>query len=317
MTDDATRRDPEFERDLRAMLAGRDPGPAPSTLAGSIRSRLGNERAPGRLTGLIRVAAAAAILVATIVVVAFVAGRPIDTGPAATPSPVAAARPIQAGDGIADPTFTPVAQSLAWIAVVVGLAALALRARRRRIAIAATLAIVALVWGAANLGTSEALSPGGAWGVGPVSEAQPDPDAPGVFLGVEGDQPFHVVFTVTNDSPWPLELRGLVSTHDLQVDAPPLVPRFVALGAFPTPNLIVDDVVPFRPTTLAPGDRTFLFVLGLAGSCALAAPFEGREASGSTSVSTVDLVYEQLTIVHTQQLELDEPVNVWWPDSCT
>jgi hypothetical protein len=196
------------------------------------------------------------------------------------------------------------------------LVALARRSRRRRITIAATLAIVALAWAAANIGTSDALGPGGAWGVGPVAETQPDSaDEPGLFLGVQGDQPFHVVFTVHNDSPWPLELRGLVPTQDPDVEEPPLFPRFVALGRFPTGNLVIDEVVPFQWTTLAPGDRIELMVLGMAGRCALAAPPDG--GGGISSIATVDVVYEQLTVVHTQRLELDEPINVWWPGTCT
>lgn len=272
-------------------------------------------RTPGRLGTVLRsgAATAAVIGVAAVIVLAIVVARPIATGPATTPPAATAGDPIRAGDGIADPTFIPFLQAVAWLAAVVGLAVLALRARRRVITIAATLAVVGLVWVAANIGTSDALEEGGSWRLNPSSSEQPD--KPGEFLGVDGDQPFEVIFTVTNRSSVPLELRGLVPTTHSGVYDPPIVPRFVGLGVFPTLDIVVDQVVPFRPITLAPGERANLYVLGMAGTCARAKEAPGV-SGGFTSLEGVDLVYEQLTIVHTQHVVLGERVNVRWPDQC-
>jgi hypothetical protein len=313
MTDDAA-----FERDLRAMLAAREPGPPPATLATVIRTQLIDDRSTSRFATSARaVSAAGLVAIAAAVILAVVVARPVVVAPGATPSP-GSSEPylLKAGDGLADPLFVPLVQAIGWLAILFGLAILAFRSHRRLVTISATLAIVGWVWVAANAGTSDALTiDGGTWALNPSSSQQPD--EPGDFLGVDGDQPFHLILTVTNASRLPLELRGLAPSDLRERRDPPIVPGFVALGSFPTRDIIMEKVRPFAPVTVPPNGTVDLVLLGMAGSCALSVPPAGRIGGGFTSLESIDLVYEQLTIVHTERLPLAERVNVWWPDSCS
>jgi hypothetical protein len=313
MTDDAA-----LERDLRAMLAARDPGPAQATLVTAIRTQLAEDRAPTRLIRSARSAASAAglVAIAAAIIFALVVARPVVIGPGSTPPPEAVVPYVlKAGDGLADPLFVPFFQAIAWLAVLIGLAIMAFRSHRRFVTISATLAIVGWVWVGANAGTSDALTiGGGTWALNPSSSQQPD--EPGEFLGVDGDQPFHVILTVTNASRLPLELRGLAPSDNRELSDPPMVPGFVALGSFPTRDIVMEQVRPFAPVTVPPDGSVDLVLLGMAGSCALSVPPPGRTGGGFTSLESIDLVYEQLTIVHTERLPLEERINVWWPDPC-
>jgi hypothetical protein len=110
-----------------------------------------------------------------------------------------------------------------------------------------------------------------------------------------------------------LVLRGLAAREQPPVDQQPLGPRFLALALYPTSGGDPDQLVPFAPVSLQPGGMVDLVVLGMAGSCA-AAP--DLDSGGWSTLEGVDLVYEQLTIVHTEQVTLKDPVNVWRPDQC-
>jgi hypothetical protein len=210
----------------------------------------------------------------------------------------------------------PLFQIVVWVVVLAAMVRAMIRTRDRRLTITLTLVIVGWGWIAANIGASEALvHESGIAGVMPPSAVQGD--EPGTFVGVDGDKPFHVVMTVTNASRLPLELRGLVVSTVPDTHDPPLGPRFVALGTFPTGNIVLDEVQAFRPVTLQSGAMVDLVVLGMAGSCALAAPPADRIGGGFTWLDSVNLVYEQLTIVHSEPVLLSDRVNVWWPDSCS
>lgn len=219
---------------------------------------------------------------------------------------------IAAGDGVTSSDSVPIVQIIVWLGVLAAIVYTARRIPTRLVAVAATLGVVGWIWIVANIGTSDALvHQGGVSGASPLSVRQED--EPGMYVGVDGDQPFEAVLTVTNASRLPLELRGLV-LDPYPVD-PPISPRFVGLAALAREGG-ADRVRPFRPVTLEPGGSVAVAILGMAGACALAAPPADRVAGGGTSLESVDLAYEQLTILHVQSVTLREPIRIWWPDRC-
>jgi hypothetical protein len=309
-----------FEEELKALLARRDPGPAPATLIHRVEAD--RQRAPRRIggppAGLVWLASAGLTAVVALALVMALGQRPALVGPGASQAPAATGTSLLEGDGAADGSFVPLAQGAVGLLVLGVLVRVAFRAPSRRLAIASTLAAVGVVWIALNISHSDALvHEGGVSGVVPASAEQDD--EPGTFLGVRGNVPFHVFITVTNRSRLPLVLDGFVPSPG-HSDLPQLGPRFVALGMYPTtPDQGVDDAPPFRPMRLEPGGMVDLVLLGTAGECALPVPPirpNGETGGGFTSISSVDLVYEQLTMVHTQAVALRDPVNVWWPDQC-
>lgn len=307
-----------FEESLRAMLADRDPGPAPARLEALIRERVASDRVRRPATRLLQLAVPAASLaaVAALLVLALVMVRPTATGPGAGPASAPEIYVLTPGDGVVDAATLPIVQIVAWALVLVGLWRLAGRARSRWLTIATTLAVVGWIWVAANAGNSDALvQQSGVFAALPQSERQPDTSS--MFVGVDGDQPFHVVVTVTNASRLPLVLRGLASNERVEVQDPPLLPRFVALGVLPPSDTRLEAVQRFAPVTVAAGGSVDLDILGMAGSCALAAPPANRIGGGFTKLDSVNLMYEQLTIAHAQSVTLSYTVNIWWPDECT
>jgi hypothetical protein len=309
-----------FERDLRALLARRDPGPAPSSLVRRVETdrETASRRFRGLPGGLMWVGSAAVTAVVALALLMALWQRPVSTGPGASPTPSTAGQTLQAGDGVADGNFVPLAQAAFGLFVLSILVRTALKARSRPLSLAATVAAIAVIWVAANVGHSDALvHESGISGVLPPSSEQDD--QPGTFLGVKGNVSFHVLLTVTNTSRLPLELRGFVAVP-VPPGIPQLGPRFVGLGMFPDQQMAaLEDARPFQPTRIEPGGMLDLVLLGMAGECALPLPPtrpNGEAGGGFSSITTVDLVYDQLSFVHTEAVVLRDPVNVWWPDQC-
>ena len=308
-----------FERDLRAMLARRDPGPAPASLLRRVEAEreTTSRRLRGLPGGLMWVASATVTAAVALALVLALWQRPVTTGPGASPSPGTAAETLRAGDGAADGNFVPLAQVAVGLFILGTLVRTAFKARSRPLSLAATVAAIGVIWVAATIGNSDALvHESGISGVIPPSSEQDD--QPGTFLGVKGNVPFHVLLTVTNTSRFPLVLEGFVP-RPAPPDLPQYGPRFVALGMFPPQSAVIEDARPFLPTRIEPGGMLDLVLLGMAGDCALPVPPtrpSGETGGGFSSISTVELVYDQLSFVHTQAVVLRDAVNVWWPDQC-
>ena len=308
-----------FERDLRALLARRDPGPAPASLARRVEAD--RETAPRPIRGLpgrlMWVGSAAVTAAVALALVLALWQRPATTGPGASQGPTTAGPTLQAGDGAADGNFVPLGQVAVGVIVLSALVRAALSARSRTLSIAATIAAIGVLWVAANIGNSDALvHESGVSGVIPASSEQDD--QPGTFLGVKGNVPFHVLLTVTNTSRFPLVLEGFVP-RSVPPDAPQYAPRFVALGMLPQQSAVIEDARPFLPTRIEPGGMLDLVLLGMAGDCALPVPPtrpSGETGGGFSAITTVDLVYDQLSFIHTQAVVLRDAVTVWWPDQC-
>ena len=312
MTDDT------FERDIAAMLAARDPGGAPAYLESVVRDRIGRDRASRTFARMLRPAGQAGSLLALVALVALaiILVQSPPRGPGATPEPSAGpAYVLSAGDGLARAEDIPLFQIGGWLIAMILLGRLLLVARNRLVTIGATLAVVALVWVATNIGSSDALAyDGGVIGAFPPSARQPDDSS--IYVGVTGDQPFHVFLTLQNTSRLPVEVRGLAAPPEEQFDNEVTWPRFVAIGALPPNDMTLAAIEPFHPITIGPGDSRYFLLLGMAGTCALAEPPPGASESGSTGLDVVAITYEQLTIVHTQNVELYSPIRIWWPESC-
>jgi hypothetical protein len=316
MTDDTA-----FERDLRAMLAARDPGQAPARLAETVRKRLAVPSSPNRFVAFGRLAGASVVVgAAAALILAIVVARPIATGPGASPLPTpTAAYTIQPGAGVVGDAQVPFFQALAGLAAVGLLVALYARTRLRWVRIAAALGVLSIAFVALNIGTPNAIGfVQGQYGVDPGREGPPD--EPGMYVAVTGDSPFTMVLTVTNTSRLPLEVRGLAKDEAIVFDTGRvLIPRFVGLGVYAEQDPHVTQIeptqlAPFQPFVLQAGEERDLVFLGLAGACAI--PSVGPEGQSGYTMETVRIVYEQLTIEHVASIDLPEPVEITTPGSC-
>jgi hypothetical protein len=314
MTDDTA-----FARDLRTMLAARDPGPAPLALGAAIRQRLAEPRT-NRFAAFARSGASAVALVAiaAALVLAIVVARPIATGPGATPAPsTAVPYQLAAGDGVATGEHVPVFQALGGLIAFAGLLLLAKRTTSKWIGIGAALGCLAVAFVATTIGTSNALAfSSGGYGVAPGRNAPPD--EPGMYVAVTGDQPYTVVLTVTNASRLPLEFLGLAESETTRVpsdQSPPILPRFLGLARLPGEDMVPSEAIRFQPVTVAPGEWVNVVLLGRPGSCAI--PTVGPEGQMGYRIETVNLVYEQLSIVHTDPFVLPEPIVITTSGGCS
>ena len=312
MTGDAT-----FERDLRAMLAARDPGPAPARLAGTVRDRLDADRPSNRLASIRRGAGAALVAAAAAaLILAIVVARPIAIGPGATPlSTPGAVYTIPPGAGVVADAQVPFFQVLAASAAVGFLVWRYMHTRRRWVRVASALGVLAIGFVVVRVGTSDAIAfATGEYGVDPGRVGPPD--TPGMFVAVSDDSTFTMVLTVTNTSRLPLEVRGLVKDHAFAFDTGRiLVPRFVGLGLRGEPVTHPPRLEPFEPFVLHAGEQRDVVFLGMAGACAI--PSVGPEGQAGYTLETVQIVYEQLTIEHAATVELTEPVVITTPGSCS
>ncbi len=307
--------DAGIDRDLRAMLANRDPGPAPARLAASVGARLAAERGTRRETLLERltVVATAVTMVAAGLILLVVVNRPISISPGAAPLPTLPYT-IQPGDGVVHGEDVPVFQVLFGGIVLIGLATILATTAARWKRIGAALAMLMVAFVALTIGMSDAI--GFASGIDGIERGRNPPDGQaGIVVGVVGDRPFTMYLTVTNTSRLRLEVEGLAEPPTF---LPPMVvqPRFVGLGIIPDVSVDLTDAprAPFRPVTLEPGASLDLAVLGMAGQCAISPP--SLAGVGYTWLDHIGIVYEQLTIRHQASVALPEPVKIAEPDAC-
>jgi hypothetical protein len=310
MTDDAT-----FERDLRAMLTARDPGPAPAGLAFVVRERIRSDQQPRRIArwGAWIGAAGAVAATAAVFIVALWVANPVGPGPGPGASLTPDATPpyvMQAGDGVVTGEHVPLFQGLAALIAFAALLLVAIRTKGKRQGIAAALGSLVIAFVVVTIGTSDALVfRDGVYGVTPyrtVSDGEP-----GLYVAVTGDQPFHLVLTVTNGSRLPLDLLGLIEPESLRAGpdgVSPVLPRFVGIARLPDWDVVLTSAQSFERVTIPAGAQVTVAVLGMAGVCAL--PAAGPDGQGGIDLEHVGLVYEQLTIVHTQDFTLPEPVKI-------
>ncbi len=313
MIDDMT-----LERDLRALLASRDPGPAPASLAGTVRARIQADRGASRLPVWVRsaVSLAAVAGVAAMIVLGLVVTRPGVDGPGAS-APPATSTPyrLATGDGVVSVGY-PVVQTLAGIMTLALLLLTALGTTNRRTRIAASVGCLMIAFVALTIGTSNALAfTGGGYGLSPTRATSGDET--GMVVAVTGDSPFTLVLTVSNDSRLPLTLVGVPEAGNVTIGSgsePATLPQFVAIANLPQDAFLAEAAERFVPVTIAPGASVNVAILGMAGRCAIPTPDPRGDAS--YSIQHVTLVYEQLTIAHTQPFALPEPIKISTSTAC-
>jgi hypothetical protein len=301
MNDDAI-----LEGEIRSMLGRRDPGSAPADLGDEVVARLRRDGERSRLKALGRpVVNAAAGLAAMVVLAVIVLGRP--SGPGSTPviGPTPSSlTSLVAGEGVTAVVNPPLLQLALAGAALIGLGVVAARARRRTVGYAAVTAIIGIVWIGSMIGTSDALEQGGGFGVEPFLERPPGFES-GVFVRADGDDEFRVVVGVTNRSRLPLDLVGVVP-RTVQIADQDRLPRIVGLGYLPDDDCCLPSRArAFTRLHLDPAESVQLVVLGRAGRCATT-----TVESGASLIDSLPLVYEQLALLHTAAVPLEEPVSI-------
>jgi hypothetical protein len=308
--------DDRLERDIRQFLAARDPGPGPASLHAAV-SAVPNTAPVSGIRGFLGRAlpplAAAAVLVVLVTVLASLRLVSFD-GAGATPviGPTPSSLPsLVAGDGVMA-TVNPSLLHLALAGTaLIGLGVVAARAKRRVLGYGAITAILGIVWIGSMIGTSDALEQGGgAYGVEPFLE-RPAGFESGVFVRAEGDVEFRLLVGITNFSRLPLDLVG-IAPGAAQVPDADRLPRIVGVGYLPDDDCCLPSGArAFTRLHLDPGQSVQLVVLARAGRCATT-----TVESGASQIDSLPLVYEQLTLLHTAAVQLEEPVSILNDGTC-
>ncbi len=212
--------------------------------------------------------------------------------------------PLQPGDGVVKGLESPAPQVLVAVIFIAFLIGVAWRWPTRRLRIVAIVGVVAILAVGWTIGRSDALGfRSGAFAVQP-SRADTSGTS-GMIVAANADGPFTLLLTLTNTSALPLDLLGLPDS--VAVDAvSPYPPRFVGVGILDPKLFDSSSARPLKRVTVAPGEQIDLAFLGRAGPCATAT---GSSDSGY-SLDRVKLAYEQLSLVHVQEVVLPEAVVV-------
>ena len=264
--------DARLERELRDLLADRDPGAAPYTLRGRVdrvpetaaRSPNGARVAAGVIGALVVAAAA------VIVVVALGNRGALDaTGVGASPGPGNLSRAL--GPGIVDyPDIAQTNQVAAFVALgcLAVAAVLALRRRRR-----ASLVVLAVMFAIPVAATALSLLPGavadesdGAY-VTDIVRAEMPAGYRGRQLVYAAGQPFRTGFSIANAGPLPIRLNEIVSGGDSPWKQVDIVDDPIDLLADPLGDPGRAPSRPFQPLTLGPQERAFIVLTGAPDSC--------------------------------------------------
>jgi hypothetical protein len=322
MTDDTA-----FERDVRAMLAARDPGPAPTHLEVVVRGRLMESPRRSRRGPAIGWALGVAALAILAVVVLRARGAigllPIDPGTgAATPTTF---DPTATGSGLVDrpSDVFPVWFIVAAAIVVGGYAAVRIRRRWPRLGAIGLAAAVGL--GAYGLGTAPFVEwRTGAYKFGQGWEETTSPQDGTFVEPPERDQATFAVgpggiltygFDVTNSAKVPITILGVAP--DAGARAWGVVN---AVGLLDDSDMFdisqPDHTHRFSPIQVEPDQRVFLIVAGRAAACALPPGSPPDPNGGGASFASVDVVYEILGLRRVTAVDLPFVGDVRMDSAC-
>lgn len=277
----SVRDDERLERDLRAMLEGRDPGPAPASLRDRVDRipdlKLGRDRprilsALGSLAGL---AAAAAVL---LVVVGHPRGIVAPAG-GATPTLPPAFDPAIVGPGLVGAGVTT--ENVVGLMLIAGGALIgsAMRIGGRR-GFAMIVAVVLVGYGVAQTLTVD-IGPGSFSNTGELGTMTVSP--PGgssardvVYITAAAGKPFVVGVSLSNDGSLPVRLLGLRALDRQDGAGDGSVTAVAGPGvtaawrdAAPEGTLLSPaSAVPLDPIDLEPGAEIVVWLVGRAGPCA-------------------------------------------------
>ena len=275
--------DLRLERELREVLRGRDPGPAPYGLRGRV-DRVPEEgpRPSGRQTAgraLAWAGSIAAGIAATAVVVA--ASRARDSGAIGASPDAATGVPDPLGPGVVPyppiEMFGYAAAVLAVSLVALGIGLLVLRRRSGRIPLVLGVLIPVLAAVLALMPGVVADESGGTM-VQPVVVPQMPAGYTGsrmLYLVAGPTETYDLEIGIRNSGPLPVTVHGVFGRTD---DAR-LNPHWVEVRLVPeprTPSPVTGD--PFAPFTLAPGGWMGVRLVGNPGPCAVGGSFDQATA---------------------------------------
>ncbi|GEM_PF-5429668 len=304
-----------IEEQLRtALVEFRPADGAPATLRARVDAmplRLGDPGIAGRMRRLVSTPTWVTGLMAVIAIalVAVAARHVVPLPQAGGGAPAPAFDPTVEGPGLVTTVVPTLLLAEGIVGLVFGL--LSLRAlsssrRSRRPWFTLTKAVVmassaaVFIW----LASVQGVGVGGfnAWGpvLGFATEAPPPADGTSsdrqatVYLTAAPGKPFVYFFVVHNIGPIPVDLDGIVERPDA---ASVLAPRWTALALGTDPNAFgqpVEQLVPFHPVALAPGDYVTLYVVGKVSACATGLPPDRAGLSYAIRGPDIDLTYSVL-----------------------
>ncbi len=320
--------DQHLERELRTLLAGRRPGPAPLPLRERVLGVTDTAPHVGRglasnVRPLLGLAAALVVLLGVGAILAWRTALPIQ-GPAASAAasapPTAAFDPTLVGPGIVEaPGVAPV-QALGlvlfWILILAAIAA------RRRAGWA--FVVAALLLPIAGLGLANVPGPvrGSFSGIGIATERAETPPGFGshevLYELAEPRAPYSFAFAVRNDGPLPLRIEGIIDPGGPDTQLPYATALW--LDAIPWPGS-GGPGRPFTPVDLPPGEELVLHLVGRASPCAVGPTWDPADTQGPETggygQSDVTVRFSVLGWPRTADVQLPfdfyEPINVPCP----
>ena len=184
-------------------------------------------------------------------------------------------------------------------------------------------AAIALIW----LPSAQGVGAGGfnAWGpvLGFAAEGPPVDGGNAsvrqdtVYLSAGPGQPFVYFFLVHNTGSIPVELDGIVEEPDA---ASVIAPRWTALALGTDPNAFgqpVEQLIPFHPVALAPGEYVILYVVGKVSACATGHTPDRADLSYAIRGPDVELVYSVLGLSASSHYSMPTRVAEPLVDGCT
>ncbi|HYO42687.1 MAG TPA: hypothetical protein VES19_05755 [Candidatus Limnocylindrales bacterium] len=282
--------DLRLERELREILRGRDPGPAPYVLRGRVDrvpeegqapSRRSMARVAGSLVGL---AAVLAISVGIVSIGRLL--RPDAAGLSGAPATPGSLMPILDGSTglVAHPPIQGLA--LAFSVLAGGLLALALGLfvlRRPRLGALALLAGLVVPGAIAALAVMPGVTGDERFGshTEPISPVEMPPGFTGerlLYLAAGPGEAFETSFALVNDAPLPVTVHGIETVSGGPTDPEWIAVRLVR-DASTEPAVITHvDGEPFSPFRLGAGEAMQVRLVGTPGACAVGAAFDPAEA---------------------------------------
>ncbi len=306
-----------LERELRGLLAARDPGPIPAGLRDRI-DRLPDSSAVSRMA-LARRAVIPVLGIAAAVLLLFLAAPLIvpigyGPGPGASAAPTATFDPALRGPGLVPPPAIDARTIVILGLLLVGCLVFVLAPSGPRRGVVTIVVVGVLMYGGAQVLVTRAVAgpvaSSGGIGVLNVEQTNRTGRYP-VYISATPGGPFSFGFSVANDGPLPIRLEGVVADPALQdgaVDYPTLRAVWWTGGSN---GDIIDPTQPFLPVELAPNDYVFLWLVGTASTCAAGPSFDpGRDelamvgmpgplwveytVLGFPSMAAIDLPFELL-----------------------
>jgi hypothetical protein len=317
-----------LDREMKAVLRARDPGPAPSVLLQRVAAI--PDREPVTMAALARrtlsrFAQPVAAAVALVAVAALLLMRQFSVVPAVGPGVGGTSGTVPF-----DPTIEGAgvyAGSTGFEIIVILLVALTLAflaiARIRLPALRAVLVGSAVVvgLGAVAIDNYDALESNGIiWypGVGAVRNTPPDGamlpegERPSQAFAVEPSGILTFGFDVHNQGPFPITVLGIVPDR-----------RDLAFGRFTAAGWMGDEsgvgtVEPerFAPLTLQPDGYQVLAVAARASPCAVARDTSGDALSAGAGVQEIQVAYEILGIRKVATLQLPKVIRISLDPNC-